>query len=261
MHISPRVDMIHAISRCNNMIQQIELLKQFILDSLFPISCLGCGSENSWICRTCLEKISLKSEQSCPVCEKVTTPGGQLCFACRPKSSLKALWVAGSYQNRLLAKSIHLFKYRFIRDLGAILGQIMTRAMRKSDWPLPDIILPVPLSSRRLRWRGYNQSGLIGRYLSENLLPGNILNYNDSVLVRRRHTHPQMEIRDHRKRQQNLRGAFQVASQNQVLDKLVWLIDDVATTGSTLFECARTLRKSGAREVRAIVLARQEFKA
>lgn len=137
----------------------------------------------------------------------------------------------------------------------------MVQTVRKSDWPLPDLIIPVPLSSRRLRWRGYNQSQIIGRCLSENLLPGSILNFSESVLVRKRHTHPQMEIGNHLERQQNLRGAFLVANQDPIRDKLVWLIDDVATTGATLFECARTLRKAGAREVRAIVLARQEFNA
>lgn len=72
-----------------------------------------------------------------------------------------------------------------------------------------------------------------------------------------------MKIKNYSARQKNIQNAFKVpgGKANQIKNKRILLVDDVATTGSTLFECAKTLKKSGAREVFAVVVARQEMKA
>lgn len=235
-------------------------LHAFFLDLLFPIYCLGCKKPNVWLCDNCLAKINLRQEHVCPVCEKNPTPDGHTCFACKEKSSLSALLPASSYQNELLVKAVHFYKYRFIADLSLPLGQLLTKAFVFSSLSLPDLILPVPLHKRRLRWRGFNQAIKLAEFISQNALPLDEIPLAQNVLVREKYTQPQMKIRSWRERKQNMLDAFAVKNKTQIQNKTILLIDDVATTGATLFACAEALKKNGAREVFALVLARQEIK-
>jgi len=123
------------------------------------------------------------------------------------------------------------------------------------------MVVPIPLHPRRLRWRGFNQSALLAGHIAANLLPQNPLPFDENMLVRKRYTPPQMEISNYQNRKQNIAGAFSLAGRKDVRNKTVLLIDDVATTGSTIFECARVLKAAGAREVFAAVIARQEIKS
>jgi len=233
--------------------------KKFILDTLFPISCLSCGEPEKWICENCLEKIPLKREQVCPICEKAITPNGRVCFKCKKKYSLDGLLVAASYKNKLVAGAAHYYKYRFIEDLKIPLGKLLTQALVNSELPLPDLIIPVPLHQRRLRWRGFNQAGLLAKYLGFNLTPGFKIATPDNFLLRQRYTPPQMKIKNYAWRIKNMRDAFKINpdKKKKIKGKRILLVDDIATTGSTLFECAKVLKKSGAQEVFGIVLARQ----
>lgn len=238
-------------------------IKKFFLDTLFPIRCLSCQKEGCWICDKCFRKIALKKDQFCPICEKKTTPSGFTCFKCRKKFNIDGILVSLSYQNKLVSKAVHLFKYRFIEDLSNSLGKAMLSAILSSELPIPDIIIPVPLHQRRLRWRGFNQADLLAQFISPKITPGFPILFESNCLVRQRYTFPQMKIKNYSARQKNIQNAFKVpgGKANQIKNKRILLVDDVATTGSTLFECAKTLKKSGAREVFAVVVARQEMKA
>ena len=145
---------------------------KLILDILFPITCISCGKEDEWICQDCLSNIFIKNEHVCGICEKVITPDGKTCLACKKKSALGALITAVSYKNPTVAQAVHFYKYRFIPDLHIQLGNLMIKAIQKTDLPLPDIIIPIPLHPRRLRWRGFNQSALLAKHISLKLLPG-----------------------------------------------------------------------------------------
>ena len=232
----------------------------FFLDILFPISCLSCNEPDDWLCPECLAKIPLKMEQVCPICEKNITPDGRVCFSCQKKSQLEGLLVASTYQNKVVANAVHYFKYRFIENLSAPLGKIMIKSFWESSLSLPDAIIPVPLHKRRLRWRGFNQASLIANYLSHNLAPGLKIAVLHEALARNRYTHPQMEIKDYSRRKNNMENAFGVKDKVNIKGKSILLVDDIATTGSTLFECAKVLKKNGAKEVFAVVIARQEIK-
>lgn len=234
-------------------------IMDFSLEILFPISCISCGKENHWICADCATKISLHQDRVCPVCEKTSTPDGRTCFGCKSKSSLSGLLVCASYKNDVLAKAVHLFKYRFISDIHLPLGQLAVKAMLDSEIPIPDAIVPIPLHPRRLRWRGFNQSNLLANHLAENLLPGTTLTVFTGALERKRYTQPQMGIKNFKERRKNIQNAFTVKDPENLTNKTILLVDDIATTGSTIFECARLLKDAGAREVFAIVIARQEF--
>lgn len=115
---------------------------------------------------------------------------------------------------------------------------------------LPDIIVPVPLHPRRLRERGYNQSLELARGLGDSLDRP----VAADALARVRHTAPQMSL-DKDQRRENIRDAF-AADAGQVRGRTTLLVDDVYTTGATLTECARTLRRAGAAGLDALVLAR-----
>lgn len=235
-------------------------LNKYILEILFPAKCLGCGQEGLWLCRTCSDRLIPKSEHCCPVCEKALTPAGNTCFACKKKTSLDALFGVFPYESGLLKRAVHSYKYRFVSELHLPLGNFLTTALQASALPLPDLLLPVPLHPRRLRWRGFNQALLLATGLSENLAPGFTLPLCSEALQREKYTPPQMEIPDKQRRRTNVQDAFVVTRPEIIKGRNILLVDDVATTGSTLCECAKVLKKSGAAQVWAIVIARQELK-
>lgn len=231
-----------------------------LLDTLFPLSCLGCHQKNRWLCDTCLGAIPLRTEQHCPACLVRITPSGQVCPSCRDTTSpaLDGIFVASHYRTSLLPHAIHTWKYRFIPDMAIPLARLLTSALEKNALPLPDSILPVPLHSRRLRFRGFNQSELLARELSRSLTPGLELTVRYDVLLRTRYTKPQMKTDSREERLENLKDAFALASGTETLikEQYIWLVDDVATTGTTIEECARILKHAGAKCVFGIVLAR-----
>jgi len=235
-------------------------LHRLFLDILFPITCAGCGKENKWLCESCLAKIIIKEEQICPLCEKVETPDGRICFSCKKRSSLDGLLVCASYKEKIIPKLVHHFKYRFIADLGAALGKIAVKKILSSYLLLPDLLIPVPLHSKRLRWRGFNQSLLLAKQISKKLTPGIEISILENILIRTKHTRAQMKIKSHHDRRKNIQNAFLITDPQAIRGRTIFLIDDIATTGATLFECAKVLKSKGAREVFAVVVARQEIK-
>ncbi len=123
-----------------------------------------------------------------------------------------------------------------------------------SEWvlPAPDLIVPVPLHTQRLSQRGFNQAGLLARELGRKLrtpvLP--------DALVRANQTLPQTRLK-RRERLENVKGAFQISNDRKVRGRRILLIDDVFTTGTTLSECSKVLkRKGGASEVYALTVTR-----
>lgn len=243
-------------------------IKKIILDTLFPIQCLSCETDNVWICKECLNKINILSAQVCPYCEKVETSGGKICPHCRDKIFIKSkpvpldnLIVATKYSEKNISHFIHLFKYRFISDLSDPLGKILVKAVARNNLPLPDIIIPVPLHKKRLRWRGFNQSELLANYISQNLAPGMEIPVSNAILVRKKYTKPQMKIKNYGERKKNMQEIFGINKNSgaDIAGKNILLVDDVATTGATLFECGKALKAYGAEKIYTCVIARQEF--
>jgi len=246
-------------------------IKNFLLDTLFPISCLSCGQPDTWLCPSCLAKITTLTSQVCLYCEKITTPYGKICPRCREKhlernlnTPMDALICATGYNSGNISQLIHLYKYNFVADLHIPLGKILAISIIQNNLPLPDVIIPIPLHPRRLRWRGFNQAELLADYLSENLAPGLKIPVNAELLKRKSYTTPQMKIKNYKERQKNIKDAFGFRVRNKkdysLRDKNILLIDDVATTGATLFECAKILKENGAKNVFGAVIARQEMK-
>jgi ComF family protein len=239
-------------------------LKNIILDSLFPVFCLSCQKEGFWLCEKCLAETKILDFQVCPACEEVITDKGFLCYFCREtrKSRLDGLIAAVSYDDPVARKMVHNFKYRFIGDISESLAELIFRALVRNDIALPDFVVPVPLHPKRLRWRGFNQSLLLAQHISKEISPMMEIDILD-ILQRKYYNAPQMNVKNYRERLENVKNIFGLKSDinfDLVKNKNILLIDDIATTGATLEECAKVLKLAGAKKVFAAVVARQTLK-
>ena len=243
----------------------LEKIWFFAGEMLFPRSCGVCGATKSFLCPSCFLALSngRRQSQSCGHCGVRETPLGRLCFECAACAPHDGIFAALRYGDHRVARLIHLFKYRFIRDLGTPLGTLLASAVAHSELSLPDAIIPVPLHPRRERWRGWNQSEILADALAEHLPEDVRPPVVKNILIRTRFTSPQMSLRDKELRQKNIEGAFRVnqkdAASSAPFDprgKRIWIVDDVAASGSTIAACAATLKERGAREVFGIVVAR-----
>lgn len=239
-------------------------IKKIALDTLFPVHCISCGAFGQWICEDCFSRIKIHEQQLCPRCEKIIMPQGKNCEQCKKsgKCRLDGLLTAVSYKNSPVKRMIFSLKYRFVRDLADPLAKLMTKAIITNDFPVPGLIVPVPLHPRRLRWRGFNQAGLLAENISVNLAPPLAIPVLD-ILERKKHNKPQMKIRNYQERLKNVENAFRIKrsfSGSEIKGKIILLLDDIATTGATLEECAKALKENGAKKVFAAVVARQSIK-
>jgi ComF family protein len=139
-------------------------------------------------------------------------------------------------------------RLNLIRLLGQLLADALVAEARSPDWAWPDVIIPVPLHAQRLRQRGYNQALELARLVGRRIgVPVDVTRCR-----RTRPTQAQSELEE-RQRLVNIRGAFAVTAP---LPQHVAILDDVVTTGATVAELARTLRRSGCGRVDVWTLAR-----
>lgn len=240
-------------------------------DAFFPLRCVLCEKNGELLCASCAASLPRRSSQVCGFCGARETPQGTLCHECHSdNSSLDGIFAATRYDVPHIARLIHLFKYRFLRDLAEPLGHILSEAVLRSELPLPDLLLPVPLHPRRERFRGWNQSLLLAEEMRKHFPEPIAPRVDPHLLNRIRFTAPQMSLRGRIDRAQNIEGAFALSpppeNKNEpeknafvdarILGKYVWLIDDVAASGATLRACADVLKKSGAKKVFGVVVAR-----
>jgi len=150
-----------------------------------------------------------------------------------------------------MRQAIHQLKYQNLRTLAVPLARLLHEYLIANPVPA-EVLVPVPLHPKRLRERGYNQSGILARKL------GKLINLPvaDDCLVRQRHATPQARTSTVEERRSNVAGAF-ACRDRRMHEKQVLLIDDVATSGATLNACAATLKVSGATSVWGLVMARE----
>lgn len=226
----------------------LQQIRQGLLDLLFPPRCVGCGRVGVQLCDSCRAELKPVLPPVCPLCGRPTARP-QLCSRCR-QSPLQIDGVRSAlYFDGALRAAIHALKYRRAQDLAGPLGEILGIYWR--DHPIPaDVIVPVPLHPARERARGYNQSALLARGLSE----AAELPVRKDLLARVRATAPQVELGAEARRE-NVRHAFHCATE-AAAGLRVLLVDDVCTTGATLEACSQALRAGGASSVWALTLAR-----
>jgi ComF family protein len=148
-------------------------------------------------------------------------------------------------------EAVHQLKYKNLRAAAGLLAGWLAEYL--AEYPLPgEVLAPVPLHPKRLRERGYNQSALLAEELGK--LTG--LPVCDNSLIRTTYLAPQAKTSSVTERRRNAAGSF-ACRDRQFEGRSVLLIDDVATTGSTLDDCARALKASGAASVWGLTLARE----
>lgn len=157
----------------------------------------------------------------------------------------------------MVKKAIKKLKYKFVSDLSEELVNLFLSFCGEdktfSDFCLkPRVVLvPVPLHPKRLKWRGFNQAELLGELISQGLG----LEFAPHLLLRVKNTKPQVEL-DKKERQRNVRNAFRANLKFEIKNLKIILFDDVWTTGATLKEAAKVLKRKGAKKVWGLTLAR-----
>ena len=222
-------------------------LTRSALDLVFPLHCAGCGREGDIICRLCVDGLDKVAPPFCSICSAPGVDG--TCRWClqypRGFDSLRSPY---RFEGPI-REAIHSLKYRGVRAASDSLGELIADYIQASA-VAADVLVPVPLHPRRLRSRGYNQSALLARVVSRHTS----LPVLDDHLVRIRNSPPQVEATSREERRRNIAGNF--VCEVDASGLAVLLIDDVATTGSTLSECAYALKEAGASAVTALTLAR-----
>lgn len=171
------------------------------------------------------------------------------CGCRRRLRALSRIRSAAAYEGPL-ERALHRFKYEGWRALAPALAGILSERL---EAPAAAWVSAVPLHRRRQRVRGYNQSALLARELARNWA----LTEAPRGLIRVRNTQPQVGL-DRLRRRENMEDAFRW--QGRPLNgAFVLLVDDVATTGSTLEACARALKAGGAGRVEAVTVGRAMF--
>lgn len=222
------------------------------LDIFFPKRCVNCGEGGCFVCYECANKIEIIQTSTCPVCGKISK-FGQFCSSCKTKSqlALSGLIVAARYDAGPIKEMIHHFKYSGFTGLADSLSEIICLGLRKNLPKGPLVIVPVPLHKNKEGIRGFNQSELISREISRNLKIS-----GGCAISRIRDTRTQVSLNKH-DRMENLIGAFRCVDKEFIEGKNILLIDDVATTFTTLNECAKVLKDTGAKKIWGVVVARR----
>lgn len=213
-------------------------IKNYIFDIILPIKCVNCGLRNEVLCKKCLEMIKMAKETF-----------GQEMFA------------IFDYQDPIIKKVIWQLKYHHKLFIGKKLGQILYQFLVEeiSDIQIMSpgshiFVIPVPISKKRLSTRGYNQSNIIAKGFCR-ACPENILELRSNIIYKKIETDPQAKILNRATRLKNIRGVFEIKKPEQVKNKTILIIDDVITTGATINEIIKILKKAGAKKVIGIAIA------
>lgn len=230
---------------------------RFFEDVLFPPLCLNCRTHLTeeerprWLCRDCILPFDFPIGFFCPVCTR-RSPVVPSCHS-EVRFSAIAPW---SYDNKKVRELIHLLKYDGVKVAVIPLGEELRRYVLESTEhggiSLSNFsIIPLPLHPRKLRKRGFNQSLLLARALRLPEIP-----LLENALMRIRATPSQTTMKDREERTVNLYGSFALSNPEAVHGRNILLVDDVFTSGATMREAARVLKKGGAKRIIGLVAAR-----
>src|SRR6059036_2061952 len=238
-------------------LQKSELF-QAAVSLLYPATCSICGKQvraDEYLCEGCEAKIVRIVPPFCETCSEPFEGSINAAFTCANCAHRTIHFDAAvaAYRGRGIVRDvIHEFKYGRQIHLRHLIARWLRAALdderlRNSHF---DVIVPVPLHATRQRERGFNQASLLATLLSaQTSIPAK------PVLERIRYTTTQTAL-DRSERMENLHNAFRLRKNADVRGLRVLLIDDVLTTGSTLNECARVLKRAGALSVHAATAAR-----
>lgn len=228
-----------------------------ILDLVFPKKCLECGlpaqagKEGRYICFSCLSKVKL-AKPICPECEKPSVDG-VVHFKCKRKLGLDGLISIWEYDG-VIRRAILALKYKFALEIAKELSFLATEKLSAISRRPEATLVPIPLHWYRRNWRGFNQSEEIGKLIAKELG----WKFIPDLLIRKKATTPQTELKAE-DRISNIKGVFAVNpiyQPSDIIHQPLILFDDIWTTGSTLKEACKFLKRKALGEVWALTLAK-----
>ncbi len=212
-------------------------IKTQILDFIFPMHCISCNQKDTHLCMECVSQIPLAEND--------------------PSSDIISIF---SYKNPIIKKALWMLKYENKREItnnlaaathDIILEELADLAIAK-NFTNP-LLIPIPLSEKRFRERGYNQSELLARALIEK--DSHSFTMATDVLYKIKDTKNQVEIKDRKDRLKNLTNCFAAKNEATIKNRNIILIDDITTTGATLKEAKKVLKRAGTKKILALTIA------
>ena len=231
-----------------------------LLDFLFPKYCVNCKKLGSYLCDNCFAYLSFEVNEICLICKKASIDGLTHPY-CLSKYSIDGAFSAINYKG-VAKKLVYQFKYKpYLTDLKIVLSELFYEALIQKERfnaiihppaGRSPILVPIPLHHSKLKSRGYNQAEILANELASKLELR-----TQNLLERIKDTKSQVGL-EKEERQKNIKDAFKVSNQRLevISQKSFLLVDDVLTTGSTLLEAAKVLKRNGAKKVWGITLAR-----
>ena len=224
-----------------------------VIDFLFPKNCLNCGRKGQYICTDCLGKIR-PAKQICPYCYKAAIDGITH-IKCAKKFGIDGLVCPWDYEG-IIRKAILSLKFKYATEVEKELFTHFISVLKSpnSRFLIPDssILVPVPMYWYNQNVRGFNQSIELGKLLAKEM----DWKFVPDLLVKKKKTVSQVELKGDERRQ-NLKRVFALNPNYQVTSSpSVILFDDVFTTGSTLSEAAKALKRGGVEKVWGLTIAR-----
>lgn len=210
---------------------------KILIEFIFPEKCLGCNKKGVILCDLCLSQIHSA--------ERETARNIIACFDYRDPIIKNALWA---------------LKYKNKRHVGEILGhELYERTLEDvADIKILSgtsiLVIPVPLSVARKKERGYNQAEIIAKHFIAHAPAGTFELIPDTV-IKIKNTPQQARIANRNKRLVNIKNAFRIKDDVIVRGRTIIVIDDVTTTGGTISEIMKLLKKSGAKKVVGFAVA------
>lgn len=209
-----------------------------LLDILFPFKCIGCKISGEILCDKCIEKFRPAERET--------------------ESNIISLY---DYRDLVVKESIWKLKYHKTPHLGQKFGTLLYKELIEEISLLqmfsqgsPICVVPVPISKDKRNIRGYNQSEIIARSFCESG-ERNIFELKNNIVFKKANTIPQAKLTNRTRRLQNIKGAFEIKNEKEIKGKTVIIIDDVTTTGGTMLEIMKVLKKHGAKKVVGFAVA------
>lgn len=230
-----------------------------LLDLIYPKRCVGCRKWGEYLCADCFSFVSYTDRGFCTVCQRAAIDG----FThpvCRSRYGVDGVFSCVAYSG-VVKRLIRQFKYSpYVLDLRSLLDELFYEGIIQKEHFVKlltekSVFVPVPLYKSRLRKRGYNQAEVLAKGLVKRMANETII--MQDCLERVKETRPQYGLTQ-KERVVNMDGAFVVRQdfeKNLENAQIVILVDDIVTTGTTMREAARVLKRAGVKRVYGAALA------
>lgn len=217
-----------------------------LLDILFPKRCISCHKIGTYLCSACQKRIKPNETLFCLVCGRVSV-NGTTHPGCRTRYAIDGYSAAKTFCSPV-KELIHELKYHGVYDSAKLCAAVLSAAVPEAVLTKKPLIVAIPLHPTRERERGFNQSFLLAKLLSEKFE----LRLAQNILKRTKYTKSQTKL-NRSERQKNVRDAF--ACTRKLSGQMILLVDDTVTTGATISACANALKRAGASFVWAVALS------